>query len=65
MTQSVEISSTGGKYIVLWAQGARIASVEHTPENLARLQKDFCLSPIQEDAGGTEHYDVLGTWRKS
>ena len=49
------------QYIVLYIHGGRYASLPLTLENLAELQDKFCLSLIQKDANGTEHYNVLAT----
>jgi hypothetical protein len=51
-------------YIVLYLRGGRVASVINTPENLAHLKSQFCLSLIQKDVTGTLHYDVLGCYKK-
>ena len=47
-------------YIVLYNRRVgRIGSVPLTDENRAALRAQFCLSLIQTDVSGTEHYEVI------
>lgn len=45
-------------WIVLYSKGARIFSAEKTLENMAEIEKKFCLQLIQRDVWGGEHYEV-------
>ena len=45
-------------WIVFYARGARIGSMELTAENLRAAHASMTLCLIQRDTNGTEHYAV-------
>ena len=52
------------RWIVLYAKGARIGSVEHTEANLAYLNARLILSPIATEELA-QYFAVLGIRRRS
>jgi hypothetical protein len=53
------------QWLVLWVRGGRIGSVPLTPENKTTLQAEFCMSLMQIDITGTEHWHVLSPWGRN
>ena len=46
-------------YIVLWKGNSKLGSLPYELDTLDTLNAKFCLSLIQRDITGTEHYEVL------
>lgn len=52
------------EYIVFYAKGQRVASLDKNEKNIDGMKALFCLSLIQTDTSGTEHYNVIAPWSK-
>jgi hypothetical protein len=52
------------QWLVLWARGGRVGSVELTEENKQRINQEFCTSLIQRDASGTEHWNIIAPLKR-
>jgi hypothetical protein len=53
------------RWLVFYAKNARIGSLPITDQNLDGMKVVFCLSLIQTDLTGTQHWNVLSPWGKS
>lgn len=53
------------KWLVFYARNARIGSLPITDQNLDGMKAQFCMSLIQVDATGTQHWSILAPWGKS
>jgi hypothetical protein len=53
------------KWLVLYAKNARIGSLPLTDQNLGGMKALFCMSLVQRDITGTEHWNILSPWGKS
>jgi hypothetical protein len=51
------------RFIVFYLKGGRIGSVPLTSRNKTEARACMRLSKIKTDAGGTEHYNILGVNR--
>jgi hypothetical protein len=53
------------QWLVFFARNARIGSLPLTEQNLDGMKAQFCMSLIQTDVTGTQHWDILSPWGKS
>jgi len=53
------------KWLVLYAKNARIGSLPLTDQNLDGMKAQFCMSLIQTDLTGTQHWHILSPWGRS
>jgi hypothetical protein len=53
------------QWLVFYAKNARIGSLPLTEQNLDGMQAQFCMSLIQTDVTGTQHWIILSPWGKS
>lgn len=53
------------KWLVFFAKNARIGSLPLNDQNLDGIHALFCMSLIQTDMSGTEHWNILSPWGKS
>jgi hypothetical protein len=53
------------KWLVFYAKNARIGSLPLTDQNLDGMHALFCMSLIQTDMTGTQHWNMLSPWGRS
>jgi hypothetical protein len=53
------------QWLVFYARNARIASLPLTQQNIDGMKALFCMSLIQTDSTGTQHWDILSPWGRS
>lgn len=53
------------QWLVFWVKNGRIGSLPLTEENIDGMKALFCMSLIQTDDTGTQHWDILSPWGKS
>jgi hypothetical protein len=53
------------QWLVFYAKNARIGSLPLTQQNLDGMKAQFCMSLIQTDVSGTQHWNVLSPWGRS
>jgi hypothetical protein len=52
-------------WLVFYAKNARIGSLPLTQQNLDGMKAQFCMSLVQTDVTGTQHWEILSPWGKS
>ena len=53
------------KWLVYYARNARIGSLPFTDQNVDGMKALFCMSLIQTDMTGTQHWSILSPWGRS
>ena len=53
------------KWLVFYAKNARIGSLSLNDQNLDGMKAQFCMSLIQTDLTGTQHWHILSPWGRS
>jgi hypothetical protein len=53
------------QWLVFYAKNARIGSLPLTEQNLDGMKAQFCMSLIQTDVTGTQHWEIISPWGKS
>lgn len=52
-------------WLVFYVKNARIASLQLNDKNIDGMRAFFCMSLIQTDATGTQHWNIMSPWGKS